>query len=206
MVKHGRGRTVAEAIADIRKFREIGRQSLKEFPDRFPQGNAEKAASDAGMNSDRLRKARVFAREFSKQELIRLCREIETGGVPVGVQHVVRLLRLPANRRWKFLRQTIERKWSCQQLTTAIQQATGRRPRTGRMPTVRDGPEAVQKLLRHCEEWTRLYKVILGTSKSHENGDGSIVESLPPRLDGPIRQCDQAIQKLYSALRRFRKV
>ncbi|MGD0461598.1 MAG: hypothetical protein ABSB74_03825 [Tepidisphaeraceae bacterium] len=206
MVKQKRGKTVAQATAEIRDFYEIGRGSLEEFSDRFPLGNAEKAAAKARMNSDRLRKARMFAREFSKPELIRLCREIDYGGFPIGVQHVVRLMWLPANRRWKFLRQTIEEKLSCRQLATVIQQATGRRPRTGRMPRVKDRAEAIQKLLRLCEEWRRLNKAILGTNKSHENGDGSIVESLPPSLDGPMRRCDLAIQRLYRMLGRFRKV
>ncbi|MGD0462134.1 MAG: hypothetical protein ABSB74_06570 [Tepidisphaeraceae bacterium] len=199
-------KTVKQAIDEIGAFHEIGRWTLRDFPDHSSGGKGKSLAAKLGMTLDHLEKSRVFYTQFSELELNRLYREIELDGFPVGVQHIVRLLRLPKNRRWKFLRETIEQKWSCRQLASAIQQATGRRPRTGRTPTVKDRAEAVQKLLRLCEEWQRLYKVILGSGKSHENGDGTIVEALPPSLNEPIRQCDEAIQRLYRTLGRFRKV
>lgn len=153
------------------------------------------------MNSERLRKARNFAAEFSKGELNRLCREIEAGGFPVRVQHVVRLLRLPASRRRKFLRQTIDQKWSCRQLATAIKQATGRRSPAGRRPGVHDAVAAVQKLREICEQWRRLHRVISGRWMSKKNGRAI---ELRPSLDNAIQKCDGAMQKLYAALGRFR--
>jgi hypothetical protein len=197
------GRTMDQAIAEITKFHAIGSRSLEEFPDRLPHGDAKKAGTHAGMSSERLRKARAFARGFSKRELIRLRREIELGGIPVGVQHMVRLLRLPANRRWKFLRDTIDQKWSCKQLATAIRQTTGRR-RAGRAPMVRDRSEAIQHLVAICEQWKRLHDVISGTRTGAGNGEATVL--LRPRLDDTIQKCDEAMQRLYRALRRFRNV
>ena len=201
MAKKRYGKTLTKAIAEIRAFREMGLWSLGDFPGKFSGGKGTAQAKKLGLTFEQLAKGRSFAKEFSRLELNRLCREIEAGGFPLGVQHVVRMLRLPANRRWKFLRETIQNRWSCRDLTAAIQRAMGGRRRAGRTPSVRDRDEAIQKFLILCEQWRRL-RAVLGQD---ETGDGTMLEILPRSLNGPIRRCDQAIEKLYGALGRFRK-
>jgi hypothetical protein len=200
MAERHYGKSMAWALSQIRGFHEMGRKSLKEFPGHFSGGKGKAQADKLGLTLDYLEKSRLFAREFSKPELNRLCREIEAGGFPIGGQHLVRLMRLPANRRWTFLDRTIQHRWSCRRLASAILEQTGRR-RTGRTPMVRDREEARQKFLVLCEQWKRLYAVI----REDKTGDGTIVVVLPPSVDRLIRRCDRAIQKLDKALRRFRK-
>jgi hypothetical protein len=201
MAKKRYGKTLTKAIAEIRAFREMGLWSLEDFPGKFSGGKGMAQAKKLGVTSEQLAKGRSFAKESSEADLSRLCGEIEAGGFPVAPQHIVRLLRLPSNRRWKFLRETIQNRWSCRDLTAAIQRAMGGRRRAGRTPRVTDRREAIQKLLVLCEQWQRL-RAVLGQD---ETGDGTITEMLPRSLNAPIRQCDQAMAKLYGALGRFRK-
>ena len=199
-----RGKTVDRAIADIREFHRVGCQSLEEFPDRLPQGRSKKVARSRAMNLDQLDKARAFAREFTVRKLKDLCDQIEKGGFPVGVSHVIRLFWLPRNWREKFLRNTIREKWSCRRLGTAIQLATGRRRHSGRPPSVRDAAEGLQKLRTLCEQWRRLYRVVRGTGGREDEGATGVL--LPPKLEDPMRRCDSAIEEFYKLLRRFRKM
>ncbi|MGD0461169.1 MAG: transposase [Tepidisphaeraceae bacterium] len=115
-------KTVKQAIAEIRAFYEIGRRTLRDFPDHFSGGKGKSLAASLGISLDHLEKSRLFAQEYSRHELNELCRQIEKSDFAPGVQHVVRLMRLPSSRRWKFLRQTIEEKMSCRQLASAIHQ------------------------------------------------------------------------------------
>jgi hypothetical protein len=199
-----RGKTAERAISDIREFHRVGRQSLKTFPDRLPHGRSKRLARFEGMNNvDQLEKARAFAKDFTLREMEDMCAEITNGKFPVGVSHLIRLLWLPKNRRWKFLRDTIQGRWSCRRLGAAIQLAIGRRRRAGRPPSVRDAAEGLQKLRTLCEQWRRLYRVVRGTGGREDEGATGVL--LPPKLEDPMRRCDSAIEEFYESLRRYRK-
>jgi hypothetical protein len=146
----------------------------------------------------------LLAREYeNEQELAQLCRKIELGGFPLGVQHVIRILRLPKNRRGKYLRLAIEGKWSCRELAAAFQQVSGRR-RAARTPAVSDRDEAVRKLQAHCEQWQRLYAAVLKSSRRRHQGDRATVE-LNSNLVKLLKRADHTIERLRKYLGRLRK-
>jgi len=206
MVKRRGRKTVAEAIREIRWFYEQGRKSLEKFPDRLPFGEAERSAKRLGLTGEMLRNARRFARRFSKSELNRICERISAGGYSVTFQHLNRLVWLKRDDEfWNMLERTIKNGLSCRELLQAIQRQTGKRSRAGRRPRVKDRAGAIQKLLSWSEEWGRLRRVIYGARDGEKNGNESLAKLLPPSLDVPVRECDQAVEKLYRAAGRFRK-
>ena len=196
MAAHTNRTAVNKAITDIQRFYESGRKSLEPYPNALPHGKWVKLTVDAKMNRDRYLKCRQFARTVSKPDLKRICREIEHGGFPVGVQHAIRLLRLPENQRWRFLQKIIAARWSCRQLTAAIQQRTRRRPIGGRKPQINSQSDAVQKLLRICEQWSRLHGVIMGK----KNVDQAVGMELSPAVRNELGRCDAAVNQLYKRL------
>lgn len=184
--------SVKRAVTDVRKFHALGRESIEDCPGRLPAGQGQKLGRAAGLNRDMVEKSRRFAQEFSKRDLNAMCREIERGGFPVGVQVIVRLMRMKGDqRRWSFLRKTIEQKWSCRDLASAIQQKTGRRPRTGRTPVVEDQGDAVQKLLRMCEQWQRLLTVM---------EKGGIEMQMSRGIRNELEACGSALNRLFRQL------
>jgi hypothetical protein len=196
-----RGGMVKGAIDDIRGFHRIGLQSLEAFPDRLPVGQGHKLETAVGFNRDMVEKAGRFAQEFSRQDLNALCRKIEHGGFPLGVQHVVRLMRVKGQRqRWGFLQKTINDQWSCRDLSAAIQQKTGRRPIGGRTPVIENREGAILKLLTTCEQWRRLHGVIMG----NKNGDEAVELNLSPAVRNGLKTCDSAVDRLYRRLLRAR--
>jgi len=180
---------VKQSVADIEHFYKIGRESLDKH-ERLPHGAGRTLAEKKGMSLDLFQKSRQFAQQFGKSDLTRLCKTIEKGGVPLSVQHIVRLLWVEGKQqRQRFLKQTIEKGWSCRELGAAIQKVTGSRPTTGRTPRVRDQSDAVQRLLQICEQWQRLRTAI---EKAAING------RLPQNR---LQTCDEALRKLYGRLR-----
>jgi hypothetical protein len=159
-------------------------------------GQGQKLGNAAGLNRDMIEKSRRFALEFSKRDLNMLCREIEHGDFPVGVQVVVYLLRLPERQRWSFLAKTIKGRWSCRRLAAEIQRKTRRRPMSGRTPVIENQEDAVQKLLKICEQWDRLHRVITG----NKNGDGAAGLQLSPGIRNQLDGCDSAVDRLYKRL------
>jgi hypothetical protein len=159
-------------------------------------GQGQKMGNAAGLNRDMVEKSRRFASEFSRRNLNTLCREIEHGGFPAGVQVVVYLLRLPERQRWSFLAKAIKGRWSCRTLGAEIQRKTGRRPMSGRTPVIENQEDAVQKLLKICEQWQRLHRVITG----NKNGDGFIGLKLSPGIISKLDGCDSAVDRLYKRL------
>lgn len=198
---HRRGGTAKAAIDDIRGFHRIGLRSLEAFPDRLPAGQGQKVGKTVGLNRDMIEKARRFAQEFFRHDVNAFCREIKQGGFPLGVQHIVRLMRVKGQRqRWRFLRRTINNQWSCRDLATTIQQRTGRRPRAGRTPVVGSAGDAVQKLLSICEQWRRLHGVIM----DNRNGDQAIGLKLSLAVRNRLETCDTALDQLYKRLLKAR--
>jgi hypothetical protein len=191
-----RPKSVERAIADIREFHRVGRQSREDFRGQLPHGGSKKVARSAGMNLDQYEKSRFFAREYTIDEMEDLCDRISNGGFPVGVSHLIRLFWLPQDRRERFLLKTIQEKWSCRRLGAAIQQAK-RKPRrhSGRPPTVRDRAEAIRKFSILCEQWKRLSLAIRRAGVT-----------LPPKLRLPMRRRDSTLKKFYELLQRYRKM
>lgn len=201
MQKRYYGTTVDQTIKRIRAFHATGLRSLDEFPDGFSGGQGKQAAQRLEVTLEELEKARAFAKQYpKKRDLDRLCREIETSDFPIGVQHLVRIQRLAKNSRAKFLRMAIENRWGCRQLAAAIQQRTGRR-HAGRTPLLRDPDEALRKLLEHCGQWQRLYRVI---QQGNRGDEGAIGVKLPGELQNVLRRYDRASEELGQLLRRSR--
>jgi hypothetical protein len=162
----------------IRDFHKTGRTSLKAFPDRLPVGQGERLGKAAGMNRGMAEKSRAFAAAFSNNDLEKLCHRIKKDDFRFGLQHLVRLMRLPGQQqRWDFLDKAIKGRWSCRQLAAEIRQKTGRRPNSGRTPVITNRADAILKLQSICEQWRRMHGVITGG----EDGDGAIEFKFPPR-------------------------
>jgi len=200
MASHNGQIAVKRSVAGIRRLYELG-ERLKEFPKPLPRGKGERIAAAAGTNRDMVEKSRRFVVEFSRRDLNTLCREIESGGFPVGVQHVVRLTWIKGEkRRWSFLRRTIEERWGVRELLAAIQQSTGRRPRGGRRIRIRDRAHALTRMLGLCEHWNRLYKAL----KNSNNGGGAPGLKLSPAIRHEVDACDSAVNQLYGRLLKTR--
>ena len=201
MAAHTNPTAVKRAVSDIQRFYEAGRKSLESYGNNLPRGKWVKLTADANMNRDRYLKCRQFAGTVSKPDLSKICRKIEKGGFSFGVEHIVRLMRLPGQQqRWSFLDRAIERRWSCRDLALAVRKETGRRPRAGRTPTVRNREEAVHKLIACTELWQRLKRFIM----SEKNGIEAIGLQLSPAIRNELDACDSALNRLYKRLLKVR--
>jgi hypothetical protein len=197
MAGQTRQTAIRRAIGDIRRLYTLGQRSVEEFPDRLPTGQGQKLGRATGLNRDMVEKARRFTQEYSRQDLTALCREIEKGGFPLGVQHVVRMMRVKSQRqRQRLLQKTINNRWSCRDLASAVQRLTDRRPRAGRTPVVGSTGDAVQRLLSICEQWRRLHGVIMGT----KNGDEAVGLKLSSAVRNKLATGDVAVDRLYRRL------
>lgn len=196
---HKGRKSVSQAIAALRRFHDIGRKSLKSDGESYlPRGKGMELAGKVGLSRDLYEKARQFYRKYPPDEFNKLCRTIRRGGFPVGVQHIVRLLRLPDHQRLGFLNRTIAEEWGCRTLSTAIQGATGREPHAGRNITARGVADAVGRLQGECYHWKRLILAI------KTKGDGrrkSIERSLPRNVQTQLGGCSRGIIKLNEQLR-----
>jgi hypothetical protein len=197
MTARRHGKIVAKAIAEIREFYEMGYVSLRDFPEHFSGGKGRELAAKLGITLDHLEKARLFAREYSKAELGRFYREIEAGGFRVGIQHAIRLLRLPEmSQRWKFLKLTIQSRWSCRQLADAVQELTGRLPQAGRLPKIGNQVDVIRQLRKISWQWRQLRKAIV----RFEEKPGTVAANgilKNRRFKNRLERCDEAIEKLY---------
>lgn len=200
--EHKGRKTVSQAIADIRDFHDKGRQIFKLDRDRLPGVKAGDLVAAVNVNNlDMMEKARLFAQQYSAEDLHELCRRIKSGGFPLGVQHIVRLLRLPDKQRPKYLDQTIRKKWSCRALGAAIQNATGRQPHAGRRIRVLDRTDALGRLIAECYHWRRLIIAITATGDGRKH---SIAATLPETVQLHLEQCDRKIATLHRGLQDVR--
>jgi hypothetical protein len=109
-----------------------------------------------------MRKAREFAREYSKSDLARLCqlRRGESGdGLPLHWGHLQYLLTAKKKDRARFERQACENGWTAQQLYAAIRsRRRDSKPRRGGGRPVRPPSSylgCAQRLLLDGKPWVR---------------------------------------------------
>ncbi len=112
----------SEAEAQLRAYHALGREVLARIKDGPLDAATLRALhEETGQGFDNLRKARVFARVYTQQQLDALCNLRTLRGMPLPWRHVQQLLKLPpGERRDALQRKAAERGWGLEELAAAI--------------------------------------------------------------------------------------
>ena len=153
----------AEAEAQLRAYHALGRKVLARIEDgELDAATLRALHEETGYGFDNLRKARVFARLYTPEQLDALCRLRTPSGRPLPWRHVRQLLMLPPGAAREALqRKAAERGWGLEELDAAIPGKVRREQtrREGGRPFV--GPRTVadglRRIVRHGDEWLRRY-------------------------------------------------
>ncbi len=154
---------VSEAEAQLRAYHALGRKVLARIKDGpLDAVSLRELDEETGYGFDNIRKARVFARLYTQEQLDELCSLRTPSGMPLPWRHVRQLLMLSAGEgREALQRKAAERGWGLEELDAAIPRKVRRKQtrREGGRPflrprTVADG---LRRIARHGDEWLRRY-------------------------------------------------
>src|SRR3954451_3397350 len=84
----------AEAVERLRRYHAIGTDALQRFPvgAKFDSATIHQLALQESIDIDTARKARLFARRYTKAELEEICQLRGRGGMPLGWSHIRHLM------------------------------------------------------------------------------------------------------------------
>lgn len=194
---------VDKAIRQIRRFHQVGRESLERHPERVPYRGMDAEARRCRLTRPWMTMARVFAdreRGYSESQLERLCRECEKYGTALGRTHIARLLSVPWPRRRDIQRRLVGESWSVRRLEHEIRRILGPRASGGRRPRLgEDATSAYAELMRVCIRWER---VVHQLEQDRRNGlydvDGQIRRIARELLESTEKLKLKAEKKLAS--------
>jgi len=152
-----------EAEAQLRAYHALGREVLARIEGgKLDAATLRQLDAETGYGLDNIRKARVFARVYSKEQLDDLCALRTPSGMPLPWRLVRQLLMLPPGEtRDALQRKAAERGWGLDELAAAIprKQRLRQTRREGGRPFVRPGTVAdgLRRIARHGDEWLRRY-------------------------------------------------
>ena len=153
----------AEAEAQLRAYHALGRKVLARIKDGpLDAATLRQLDEETGYGFDNIRKARLFARVYTEEQLDELCALRTPRGMPLPWRHVQQLLMVPPGEgRDALQRKAAERGWGLEELAAAIpgKVRRGQTRREGGRPflrprTVADG---LRRIARHGDEWLRRY-------------------------------------------------
>jgi hypothetical protein len=108
---------------------------------------------------DRARKAALFAKTFSRQDIARLC-DPGPGWSPLSADHIRRVLKI-ANRwdRMRWLDRAAAKGWSARRLDRELQRAAGSAGGKGgpRLQAPGDLLAVLEQILEHSDRWLKRY-------------------------------------------------
>ena len=187
---------IRPSAPSILEFYRIGRDSLKNDATRVHA--IEKEAQERGMNIDTLRKARAFARLYSRHEVNGMWQlRQKHNNTSFGHSHISQLIVLSKPQRAKLQRQAIQQHWSLRQLILHIRMAIGKRQYGGRpWPVPKDKDAAYFQILKLSGSWRR-YCQALGMDAV--NGEEK-VEGIWPKLPPTVRERLQAAREHMAEL------
>ncbi len=150
------------APESILTFYELGHQVLE----RATQDSSSYAAAARALavaenvSLDRARKAVLFARTFSRQDVARLCNPGPDRS-PLSADHIRRVLRIEDRRdRMDWLNRAAAGRWSARYLEREIQREEGGAGGKGgpRLRPPGDLLEALDQILKHSDQWLKRYE------------------------------------------------
>ncbi|MFO0822828.1 MAG: hypothetical protein U0792_06870 [Gemmataceae bacterium] len=153
----------------IRNFLAHGRRSLKHLdnlPDErqhFHKAENEKQADDLGWSETKLRKARLFAKQYPREEdLDDLCREIRKHRGVFGTAHIGILVTVPdADVRKSLLRWCIDGSYSKTELELEVQKLYGKKVNRGRSRrVVKDRGRLLLQVEEMADTWIRWHRQV----------------------------------------------
>ena len=204
----------AEAEAQLRAYHALGRKVLA----RIKEGPLDAATlraldEETGYGLDNIRKARLFARVYTVEQLDELCALRTPGGMPLPWRYVQQLLMVPPGEvRDALQRKAAKRGWGLEELAAAIPgkvrrkqtRCKGGRPFL-RPRTVADG---LRRIARHGDEWLRRYgsRAWSGDDwlggKAGAAGPGGLKARLAEARE-VLRQVRESVIELEARLKRF---
>lgn len=185
---------VEAAIEKLEEYYQMGKDSLTESEDRAPYGTS----------SELLRKARVFADRYSRDEFDNLVEKCRTHQMPLGRSLVDRLATVHDKRKRGGLEtRVIRERWSLNTLNREIRGRFGRRRRYGRKPyTPKDQAEALSELTRlsmKLTRWGEAMDLIDDTGRIKGDPENEVVALLPDSVVGKLKAALSAVWELQEA-------
>jgi len=203
-----------EAEAQLRAYHALGREVLARIEGgKLDAATLRRLDEETGYGLDNIRKARVFARVYSKEQLDDLCALRTPSGMPLPWRLVRQLLMLPPGEtRDALQRKAAERGWGLDELAAAIprKQRLRQTRREGGRPFVRPGTVAdgLRRIARHGDEWLRRYgsRAWSGEDwlrgKVGAAGPGGLKARLAEAREA-LREVRQSVVELEARLNRF---
>jgi hypothetical protein len=202
----------AERVAEIRRYYELGR-SVNERKKKDKGSIADAARSVNGhktLGLDRATKAAVFARNFDRKALERICNLITSiDGRLLSVNSIRVVAGLKSEKGIWWLERAIREGWDDIELRHKVWPATVGKPRKGgpkiKRPT--DSPRALERVITLSDDWLKRYDAIWRVeSWSPAVGSGKAAAALrPDRLKkalGLLRRLKEGAATLETQLKK----
>jgi hypothetical protein len=192
-----------EAIRAIRAYWQQGRTILRQAPTRggYHRGEIVDLARRLGWNETKVRKARQFASQYTREQLADLCRVLREHRPHFGPAHVGVLVTVPdARQRADLQRWCIEHDISKADLELEVKKRFGPRRFGGRRRQVAADPAlAMLQIHEMVDTWLRWFAA---ASEEPEGNDEtrSVLDRLPESVRAEARKVNRAMRRLRDAV------
>jgi hypothetical protein len=222
IVKSAREKDVLNAIQSIRGFHALGCEVLKKGVQGEKSGRfiIVMEAKRLKLHSERVRKARQFADAtmgYAMRELEELCNSIlqvqskQKEGRPIfKPSHILRLLTVEKNKRYKFQKEAIENAWSIDQLDEQLAIRFGPRRSGGRRKhPAGDTIELLMQAEKMREQWRRWElaidpkksaKEVVLDRRSEKRTKQVLFDDLPGEIPELVREAGDKLISLQEAV------
>ena len=169
----------ARRLSDnLRRLHRLGQQANADRNDL----STDEFAAEHGLNANTMRKARAFARAYSKPELEKLCRLRRPNGLPLYVGYLNCLLSIPDKQVRETMTVRAAREgWLPEDLYAAIRRRYPRRCDHGRPLSISASPMlALKRLEADADRWMRRAALVVQkarTAKLDQHGKLSAREA-----------------------------
>src|SRR5947209_6099192 len=189
---------VEQAIRDIRAYYQQGREILRQVPARggYHRGEIVDLARRLGWNETKVRKARQFASQYTREQLADLCRLLREHRPHFGTAHIGIVVTVPdARQRAALQRWCIEHDVSKAELELEVKKRFGPRRFGGRRRQVAGDPlQALLQMDEMADSWLRWHSI--ASEEPHRNGhNGSVLARLPEAVRAETRKATRAMRR-----------
>ncbi len=186
------GATTARAaegrISTLRSYYALGERALGRSPDtsRLEPVTIDTLAVEAGVKADAIRKARDFARMYTRPEMESLTQLRNGRGLPLTWCHVRQLLPLTHRaERTELQSRAAAEGWSVRELRVQVQARLGGKKSSGAKTFAKPktSEDALRRLIELSESWLRYYEEVVDVADT-----GLLVRLSEMPSDGPGRE------------------